>query len=54
MAGRSVKEIAEVLGIADDTVRQYLKRIYQRTGTQRQADLVRVAIRTCDEDNSRG
>jgi DNA-binding CsgD family transcriptional regulator len=53
MAGRSVKEIAEVLGIADNSVRQYLKRIYQRTGTQRQADLVRVAIRACDEEESR-
>jgi DNA-binding CsgD family transcriptional regulator len=43
-AGRSVKEIAKTLGIADDSVRQYLKRIYQRTGTQRQTDLVRVAL----------
>jgi DNA-binding CsgD family transcriptional regulator len=54
MAGRSVKEIAEAFGIADNSVRQYLKRIYQRTGTQRQADLVRVAIRACDESNSKG
>ena len=54
MTGRSVKEIAEVLGIADDSVRQYLKRIYQRTGTRRQTDLVRGAIRACDERNSKG
>jgi DNA-binding CsgD family transcriptional regulator len=49
-----VKEIAAVFGIADDSVRQYLKRIYQRTGTRRQTDLVRVAIRACDEENSKG
>lgn len=48
MAGRNVREIAEALGIAEDSVRQYLKRIYQKTGTRRQVDLVRLAIRTCD------
>jgi DNA-binding CsgD family transcriptional regulator len=54
MAGQSVKQIAAELGIEDNSVRQYLKRIYQRTGTQRQTDLVRIAIRACGEDNSRG
>jgi DNA-binding CsgD family transcriptional regulator len=52
MAGRSVREIADALGVEDNTVRQYLKRIYLRTGTQRQTDLVRVAIRACDEAKS--
>jgi DNA-binding CsgD family transcriptional regulator len=54
MAGQSVKQIAGVLGIEDNSVRQYLKRIYQRTGTQRQTDLVRIAIRACGEENSAG
>lgn len=41
--GRSVKEIAAALGIGDESARQYLKRIYRKTGTARQTDLVRVA-----------
>ena len=52
MAGQSVKQIAETLGIAENSVRQYLKQIYQRTGTNRQADLVRIAIRACEARES--
>ena len=43
LTGRSVKDIAAALGIGDDSARQYLKRIYKKTGTARQTDLVRVA-----------
>jgi DNA-binding CsgD family transcriptional regulator len=43
MTGQSVKEIAASLGIADDSARQYLKRIYKKTGADRQTDLVRIA-----------
>jgi DNA-binding CsgD family transcriptional regulator len=43
MTGQRVKDIAAILGIADDSARQYLKRIYRKTGTHRQTDLVRIA-----------
>lgn len=43
MTGQSVKDIAATLGIADDSARQYLKRIYRKTGTHRQTDLIRIA-----------
>jgi DNA-binding CsgD family transcriptional regulator len=43
LTGRSVKDIAAALGITDDSAREYLKRIYRKTGTHRQTDLVRVA-----------
>jgi DNA-binding CsgD family transcriptional regulator len=42
MTGRSVKEIAPMLGLAEGSVRQYLKRIFAKTGTNRQVDLIRV------------
>jgi DNA-binding CsgD family transcriptional regulator len=42
MKGRTVKEIAPALGITEGTARQYLKRVFGKTGTNRQADLVRV------------
>lgn len=45
LTGRSVKDIAAALGIGDESARQYLKRIYRKTGTARQTDLVRVAAR---------
>jgi DNA-binding CsgD family transcriptional regulator len=42
MSGRSVKESADALGITEDSARQYLKRVFRRTGARRQADLVRI------------
>ena len=42
MTGRNVKEIALELAITEGTTRQYLKQIFHRTGTKRQADLIRV------------
>jgi DNA-binding CsgD family transcriptional regulator len=37
-----VPEVAPVLGIAEQTVKSHLHRIYEKTGTQRQADLVKL------------
>jgi DNA-binding CsgD family transcriptional regulator len=35
---------AETLGVAYETVRKHLKQIFGKTGTERQADLVRILI----------
>ena len=37
-----VTEVAPVLGISDQTVKTHLHRIYENTGTKRQADLVKL------------
>lgn len=42
--GRSLKEAAKTLGITLVSARQYLKLILQKTGTHRQADLVRKIL----------
>jgi DNA-binding CsgD family transcriptional regulator/PAS domain-containing protein len=42
MSGRTLKESAAILGITESTARQYLKIIFNKTGTQRQSDLVRI------------
>jgi DNA-binding CsgD family transcriptional regulator len=42
MTGRRIKEIAPMLEITEGSARQYLKRVFKKTGTRRQADLVRV------------
>lgn len=39
-----VSEVALSLGIAETTVKTHLKRIFAKTGTSRQADLVRLAV----------
>jgi len=41
--GGSVREVAEALGIAASTVKTHLSRVFEKTGTSRQADLVKVA-----------
>ncbi len=38
-----VPEVAPVLGIAEATVRTHLQRVFDKTGTKRQADLVKLA-----------
>ena len=38
----SVAEVAPVLGITEGTVRNHLHRLFEKTGTQRQADLVKL------------
>jgi DNA-binding CsgD family transcriptional regulator/PAS domain-containing protein len=40
--GLSAKEAAEMLGISEPTVRTHLQRIFSKTDTARQADLVRL------------
>ena len=37
-----VPEVAETLGIAETTVKTHLRQTYQKTGTNRQADLVKL------------
>ncbi len=42
--GKSLHEAADVMGIAVSTVRTHLKRIFSKTHTDRQADLVRLIL----------
>jgi DNA-binding CsgD family transcriptional regulator len=37
-----VPEVAPVLGISETTVKTHLQRVFDKTGTNRQADLVRL------------
>jgi len=43
-SGRSVQEAADELGITCNTVRWTLKRVFAKTGTTRQAELVRLLL----------
>ncbi len=45
--GRSVEEIAERLGITVLTARTHVKRILSKTGTRRQADVIRLILLSC-------
>jgi DNA-binding CsgD family transcriptional regulator len=38
----SVAEVAEALGIAESTAKTHLHRVFAKTGTKRQADLVKL------------
>src|SRR5262249_10185619 len=40
--GGCVPDIAPVLGISEPTVRTHLRRLFEKTGTKRQADLVKL------------
>jgi DNA-binding CsgD family transcriptional regulator/PAS domain-containing protein len=44
VSGMSIKEIAAELGVAISTVRTQVKSIFDKTGTNRQAELVRVLL----------
>jgi DNA-binding CsgD family transcriptional regulator len=44
--GASVKQAASSLGITEGSARQYLRRVFVKTGTNRQIDLVRKIGRT--------
>lgn len=44
--GRSLADFAEARGSSEETARTHLKRILEKTGTHRQADLVRVLLGT--------
>ena len=37
-----VPEVADTLGIGEGTVKTHLKRLYEKTGARRQADLVKI------------
>ena len=42
MDSAGVREVAEALGIAEATAKVHLHRLFQKTGTRRQADLVKI------------
>ncbi|MGZ8350063.1 MAG: helix-turn-helix transcriptional regulator [Allosphingosinicella sp.] len=42
--GRKISEAAEELGLTIETARNYSKRVYSKTGTRGQADLVRLIL----------
>ena len=42
--GKSLAEAATALGFTLETTRNYSKRIYAKTGTRGQADLVRIIL----------
>jgi DNA-binding CsgD family transcriptional regulator len=37
-----VAKVAEALGVAESTVKTHLGRVFEKTGTTRQADLVKL------------
>jgi DNA-binding CsgD family transcriptional regulator len=43
----SVSEVADMLGISEATVRTHLHRLYEKTSTSRQADLVKLVAGYC-------
>jgi len=53
-AGHSLRAAAEKLAITNESARTYLKRALQKTGTRRQAELVRLAlsVATAGEDEA--
>jgi DNA-binding CsgD family transcriptional regulator len=44
VSGEGVKECARTIGISEATARTHLHRIFEKTGTKRQAQLVRVIL----------
>jgi DNA-binding CsgD family transcriptional regulator len=42
--GKSVKEIADRTTVRENSVRIHLKKIFDKTGTKRQAELVKVVL----------
>ena len=49
LAGESLSDASQVLGISDNTVRSHLKQIYLKTETHSQIELVRLHARVCSE-----
>lgn len=43
-AGYRLEQTADILGVAYETVRKHLKQIFSKTGTYRQAELVRILV----------
>jgi DNA-binding CsgD family transcriptional regulator len=57
LTGMRVRELAESLGISEQTVRTQLKRVLQKTGAGRQSELVRIVLTgpsffTCEVDDA--
>jgi DNA-binding CsgD family transcriptional regulator len=44
-----VPEVSKALGIAETTVKTHLGRLYQKTGSGRQADLVKLVAGFCSQ-----
>jgi DNA-binding CsgD family transcriptional regulator len=44
VGGMSLRQAAEAIGIRDNTARSHLKRVFVKTGAQRQSDLVRRVL----------
>jgi len=42
--GYRLDQVAESLGVAYETVRKHLKQVFGKTGTARQAELVRLLV----------
>jgi DNA-binding CsgD family transcriptional regulator len=42
--GYRLDQVAEALGVAYETVRKHLKQVFGKTGTARQAELVRLLV----------
>ena len=51
ITGESLRRCAKALGIKYETVRTYLKSVFQKTKTRRQAELVLVVIRAMNAAN---
>jgi DNA-binding CsgD family transcriptional regulator len=44
MEGRSIDQVADLLCVSRNTVRTHLARLFAKTGTTRQADLIRILL----------
>lgn len=44
MRGRTIQEAADAMRLKEQTARTYLKQVFQKTGTNRQVDLVRLML----------
>jgi DNA-binding CsgD family transcriptional regulator len=51
VAGSSLRSCAKALGIKYETARGYLKSVFQRTGTHRQAELVLTVFHAMSDPN---
>src|SRR5262245_11832165 len=51
ITGESLRPCAKALGIKYETVRSYLKSVFQKTGTHRQAELVLTVFHAMSDPN---
>jgi DNA-binding CsgD family transcriptional regulator len=52
--GESLRDIAEATGVGPETVRSHLKRVFAKTGTRRQSELVRLLILLSPREQGHG